>query len=89
MVPFLKSLVGGRRAFHGLSVGETAAPDVSGECGVGKTPPQISRRKDQAASLGTEEKAPYPDTALFLTPCIKTQECDWGSERGVLLCGVV
>jgi hypothetical protein len=27
-----------------------------GECGGGKNPPQISRRKDQAGSLGTEEK---------------------------------
>jgi len=48
--------VGGRCAFHDLSAGETAAPDLSGECGGGKTPPQISRRKDQAGSLGTEEK---------------------------------
>jgi len=32
--------------------GGTAAPDLSGECGEGKTPPQISRRKDQAGSLG-------------------------------------
>ena len=70
MVPFLKCLVGGRRAFHDLSVGETAAPDLSGECGGGKTPPQISRRKHQAGSLGTEEKAPYPHTTLFLTLCI-------------------
>ena len=28
----------------------------AGECGGGKTPPQISRRKDQAGSPGTEEK---------------------------------
>jgi hypothetical protein len=48
--------VGGRCPFHDLSVGETAAPDFSGECGGGKTPPQISRRKDQAGSPGTEEK---------------------------------
>ncbi len=46
----------GRRPFHDLSAGETAAPDLSGECGGGKTPLQISRRKDQAESLGTEEK---------------------------------
>ena len=50
----------GRRPFHDLSAGETAAPDLSGECGGGKTPPQISRRKDPAydrrESLGTEEK---------------------------------
>jgi hypothetical protein len=49
--------VGGRCPFHDLSAGETAAPDLSGECGGGKTPPQISRRKDQAGSLGNEEKA--------------------------------
>jgi len=36
-------------------VGETAAPDLSGECGEGKTPPQIRRRKDQAESLGTTD----------------------------------
>ncbi len=46
----------GRRPFHDLSAGETAAPDLSGECGGGKTPLQISHRKDQAGSLGTEEK---------------------------------
>ena len=27
-----------------------------GECGGGKNPPQISRRKDQAGRLGIEEK---------------------------------
>jgi len=36
-------ICGGRRPFHDLSAGETAAPDLSGECGGGKTPPQISR----------------------------------------------
>ena len=36
--------------------GEAAAPEFSGECGGGKSPPQISRRKEQAGSLGTEEK---------------------------------
>ncbi len=52
--------MGGCRPFHDLSAGETAAPDLSGECGGGKTPLQISRRKDPAydrrESLGTEEK---------------------------------
>jgi len=48
--------VEGRCSFHDLSVGETAAPDLSGECGEGKTPLQISRRKDQAGSLGTAKK---------------------------------
>ncbi len=46
--------------FHDLSAGETAAPDLSGECGGGKTPLQISRRNDPAydrrESLGAEEK---------------------------------
>jgi hypothetical protein len=37
--------------FRNLSVGETAGPDLSGQCGGGKTPLQISRRKDQAGSL--------------------------------------
>ena len=49
--------VEGRRPFPDLSTGETAAPDLSGECGGGKNPPQISRRKDQAGRLGAEEKA--------------------------------
>jgi len=39
--------LGGRRAFHDLSAGETAAHDLSWECGGGKNPPWISRRKDQ------------------------------------------
>ena len=43
--------------FHGVSMGETAAPDLSGECGGGKNPPHISRRKDHARRLGAEEKA--------------------------------
>jgi hypothetical protein len=49
--------VGGRCPFHDLSAGEPAAADLSEECGGGKTPPQISRRKDQAGSPGIEEKA--------------------------------
>ncbi len=53
---FSEWLLGGLRAFHDLSAGETAAPDLSGECGGGKNPPWISRRKDQAVRLGTEEK---------------------------------
>jgi len=48
--------VEGRCPFHDLSVGEAAAPDLSGECGGGKNPLQISRRKDQAESLGTTDK---------------------------------
>jgi len=60
MIPFLKCLAGGRRTFHDLSVGETAARR-SRECGGGKTPPQISCRKDQAGSLGTQEKVSLPD----------------------------
>jgi hypothetical protein len=54
--------VEGRRPFPDLSTGETAAPDLSGECGapllVSGT--QISRRKDpafQRERLGAEEKA--------------------------------
>jgi len=38
-----KCLAGGLRPFRDLLVGETAAPDLSGECGGGRTPPQISR----------------------------------------------
>ena len=29
-------------SFRNVSVGETAGPDLSGQCGGGKTPPQIS-----------------------------------------------
>jgi len=57
--------VGGRCSFHDLSVGETAAPDLSGECGGGKNPLQISRRKDQAGSLGTAEKTSRPSEILL------------------------
>ena len=49
--------MGGRRPFHDVSVGEAAAHDLSGECGGGKTPLQIRRRKDQAGSLETTDKA--------------------------------
>jgi hypothetical protein len=42
-VPFLKCLAGGLCPFRDLLVGETAAPELSGECGGGRTPPQISR----------------------------------------------
>jgi len=41
-------------SFRNLLVGETAGPDMSGQCGGGKTSPQISCRKDQPESLGTE-----------------------------------
>jgi hypothetical protein len=52
---------GGRaRSFCGLSAGETAGPGLSGQCGGGKTPPEISRLKDQPRSLGAEEKLSYP-----------------------------
>jgi len=43
-------------SFRNLLVGETAGPNMLGQCGGGKTPPQISCRKDQPGSLGTEEK---------------------------------
>jgi len=40
-----------------ISGGSRSSPDLSGENAEGaKTPPQIGRRKDQAESLGTEEK---------------------------------
>ena len=71
MRSFLMWLAGGRRAFHDLSAGETAAPDLSGECGA---PPisggtQISRRKDSAhGGGGLEQKKsphePYPKVVL-------------------------
>jgi hypothetical protein len=36
MKSILKRLLGGRRSFRDLFVGETVAPDLSGECGGGK-----------------------------------------------------
>ena len=42
------------------------APLSGGQCGGGKTPPQISRRKDQAESLGTEEKTSVPNYPMTL-----------------------
>jgi len=62
MMPFLKVPGGRALSFRYLSVGEAAAHPLckcGGECGGGKTPPQISGRKDPAhgrESLGTEEK---------------------------------
>jgi hypothetical protein len=41
-------------------VGETAAPPKVENDGGGRTPPQISRRKDQPGRLGTKEKASIP-----------------------------
>jgi len=38
MRSFLMWLAGGRRTFHDLSAGETAAPDLSGECGGARLP---------------------------------------------------
>ncbi len=61
MMPFLKCLVGGRRPFHVLSAGETAGPafgTMRSPASSGGT--QISRRKDQAGSLGIEEKVSSP-----------------------------
>jgi hypothetical protein len=63
---FFRSVTGGRPpSYHDLSVGEalTHAPKERENSGGGKFPSQISRRKDQAGSLGTQEKAspPFPD----------------------------
>jgi hypothetical protein len=59
-------VTGGRPlSFHDLSVGEALAhaPKERENSGGGKFPSQISRRKDQAGSLGTEEKtsSPFPN----------------------------
>jgi hypothetical protein len=52
-------------SFHDLCVGEALAhaPKERENSGGGKFPSQISRRKDQAGSLGTEEKTspPFPN----------------------------
>jgi hypothetical protein len=56
-------VTGGRPlSFHDLSVGEALAhaPKERENSGGGKFPSQISRRKDQAGSLGTEEKISPP-----------------------------
>ena len=56
-------MTGGRTpSFHDLSVGEALAhaPKERENSGGGKFPSQISRRKDQAGSLGTEEKISPP-----------------------------
>jgi len=59
--------VEGRRPFHDLSAGETAAPDLSGECGGGKTPPQISRRKDPAhGGRASEPKKRLQGRAIYI-----------------------
>jgi len=51
-------VTGGRvLSFRNVSVGEPAGPDLSGQCGGGKTPPWIRCWKDQPGSLGTEKKA--------------------------------
>jgi hypothetical protein len=56
-------VTGGRPpSFHDLSVGEALAyaPKEWENSGGGKFPSQISRRKGQAGSLGTEEKISPP-----------------------------
>ena len=56
-------MIGGRpTSFHDLCVGEALAhaPKEQENSGGGKFPSQISRRKDQAGSLGTEEKISPP-----------------------------
>jgi len=60
--------VEGHCPFHDLSVGEAAAPDLSGECGGGKTPLQIRRRKDQAESLGLRTVGPTPRKERQIRP---------------------
>ena len=59
-------MTGGRApSFHDLCVGEALAraPKERENSGGGKLPSQISRRKDQTGSLGTEEKTstPFPN----------------------------
>jgi hypothetical protein len=60
-------VTGGRASsFHDLCVGEALAhaPKERENSGGGKFPSQISRRKNQAGSLGTEEKTSptFPNT---------------------------
>ena len=54
--------VGAGPRFHDLSVGEALAraPKECENSGGGKFPSPISRRKEQAGSLGTEEKISPP-----------------------------
>ncbi len=52
---------GGRPpSFSRLIRGGKPQVPLAGQCGGGKNPPQISRRKGQAGSLGTKEKAASP-----------------------------
>ena len=44
-------------SFSQLISGGNRRHAFGGKCGGGKTPPQVSCRKDQAGRLGTEEKA--------------------------------
>ena len=56
-------MTGGRApSFHNLSVGEALAhaPKERENRGGGRFPSQISRRKDQAGSLGIAEKISPP-----------------------------
>jgi len=55
--------------FSRLTTGGSRSYAEGGECGGGKTPPKVSRRKDQAGRLGTQEK-PLPQdiqTAILYT----------------------
>ena len=61
-------MTGGRPlSFYDLSVGEALAraPKERENSGGGKFPSQISRRKDQAGSLGTEEKISPPFSNIY------------------------
>jgi hypothetical protein len=53
-------------------VGEALAPsEAEGNSGGGKFPSQISRRKNQAGSLGTEEKISPPLSHIHLQSLIQ------------------
>ena len=57
---FSRLISGGSRRFPApLSGGQCGAPPISGGT-------QLSRRKDQAESLGTEEKASVPNYPMTL-----------------------
>jgi len=62
-------------------VGETAGPEMSGQCGGGKTPPQISCRKDQPGSLGAEERPILFKKMGYAKVSTNTRRCTYGESN--------
>ena len=74
--------------FSWLICGGNRSSTEGGECRRGRTPPQISHRKDQPGSLGIVEKisqSSHPDSAVIR---LKSENPDFGLKR-VLLQSIV